>query len=98
MLDLHEMIQDGVKTSDVMDYLIKRGYRFNGTDTVNQFAQLLMNVHNNTRMYINNGFTPQELFENYERPNLKPLPKIGRNEPCPCGSGLKYKRCCGREQ
>jgi uncharacterized protein len=21
--------------------------------------------------------------------------KIGRNEPCPCGSGLKYKRCCG---
>lgn len=22
--------------------------------------------------------------------------KIGRNQPCPCGSGLKYKRCCGR--
>lgn len=22
-------------------------------------------------------------------------PKTGRNEPCPCGSGLKYKRCCG---
>jgi uncharacterized protein len=21
--------------------------------------------------------------------------KIGRNEPCPCGSGIKYKRCCG---
>jgi hypothetical protein len=24
-------------------------------------------------------------------------PKIGRNEPCPCGSGKKYKKCCGRE-
>jgi len=23
-------------------------------------------------------------------------PKIGRNQPCPCGSGMKYKRCCGR--
>jgi SEC-C motif-containing protein len=23
-------------------------------------------------------------------------PDIGRNEPCPCGSGKKYKRCCGR--
>jgi len=23
-------------------------------------------------------------------------PKVGRNEPCPCGSGLKYKKCCGR--
>ena len=22
--------------------------------------------------------------------------KIGRNDPCPCGSGKKYKRCCGR--
>ena len=22
--------------------------------------------------------------------------KIGRNEPCPCGSGKKYKRCCGK--
>ncbi len=22
-------------------------------------------------------------------------PKIGRNEPCPCGSGRKHKKCCG---
>jgi hypothetical protein len=26
---------------------------------------------------------------------VKP-PKIGRNDPCPCGSGKKYKHCCGR--
>ena len=25
-------------------------------------------------------------------------PKIGRNDPCPCGSGKKYKNCCGRNQ
>ena len=24
--------------------------------------------------------------------------KIGRNDPCPCGSGQKYKKCCGSEQ
>ena len=24
--------------------------------------------------------------------------KTGRNEPCPCGSGLKYKKCCGKNQ
>ena len=28
--------------------------------------------------------------ETYRRPE----PKIGRNEPCPCGSGRKYKHCC----
>jgi preprotein translocase subunit SecA len=22
--------------------------------------------------------------------------KIGRNDPCPCGSGKKYKKCCGK--
>ncbi|MDH4239610.1 MAG: preprotein translocase subunit SecA [Phycisphaerae bacterium] len=25
-------------------------------------------------------------------------PKVGRNEPCPCGSGKKYKKCCGKNQ
>ena len=25
-------------------------------------------------------------------------PKVGRNDPCPCGSGLKYKKCCGKGQ
>jgi preprotein translocase subunit SecA len=24
------------------------------------------------------------------------VPKVGRNEPCPCGSGKKYKQCCGK--
>lgn len=27
---------------------------------------------------------------------LSPSPKVGRNDPCPCGSGKKYKKCCGR--
>ena len=27
---------------------------------------------------------------------VRTTPKIGRNDPCPCGSGKKYKNCCGR--
>ena len=27
----------------------------------------------------------------------RPAPKIGRNDPCPCGSGKKYKNCCMRK-
>jgi uncharacterized protein len=26
---------------------------------------------------------------------VRAKPKVGRNEPCPCGSGKKYKKCCG---
>ena len=29
-------------------------------------------------------------------PVRRSLPKVGRNEPCPCGSGKKHKNCCGR--
>ena len=39
-----------------------------------------------------NAATPPE-------PKVEPVhvnQKIGRNEPCPCGSGKKYKKCCGR--
>jgi uncharacterized protein YecA (UPF0149 family) len=28
-------------------------------------------------------------------PIVEHAPKVGRNDPCPCGSGKKYKKCCG---
>jgi uncharacterized protein len=33
--------------------------------------------------------------EFYPETYVRPEPKVGRNEPCPCGSGRKYKKCCG---
>jgi hypothetical protein len=29
-------------------------------------------------------------------PIRREAPKVGRNDPCPCGSGKKYKKCCGK--
>ena len=34
--------------------------------------------------------------EQVKRQPAKKEKKPGRNDPCPCGSGLKYKKCCGR--
>ena len=31
------------------------------------------------------------------KPIIRGIPKVGRNDPCPCGSGKKFKKCCGRE-
>ena len=44
---------------------------------------------------------PNELTElgRRLRETVVPLvarPKVGRNDPCPCGSGRKFKKCCGR--
>jgi uncharacterized protein YchJ len=30
------------------------------------------------------------------KPVSRALPKTGRNEPCTCGSGKKFKKCCGQ--
>ena len=43
---------------------------------------------------------PEDIFD-LERLLNPPEPKIaekkvGRNDPCPCGSGKKYKKCCGK--
>ena len=37
----------------------------------------------------------QRLASAYSSEPRSRTPKIGRNDPCPCGSGKKYKRCCG---
>jgi uncharacterized protein len=37
----------------------------------------------------------REAFEEVEKPFVREGPKVGRNDPCPCGSGRKFKKCCG---
>ncbi|MBV6682350.1 SEC-C domain-containing protein [Bacillus sp. JRC01] len=32
---------------------------------------------------------------NTRKSNTRASAKVGRNNPCPCGSGKKYKKCCG---
>ena len=45
-------------------------------------------------------FTPERKKELYleqkKSGTIVKGPKVGRNDPCPCGSGKKYKHCCGR--
>ena len=37
-----------------------------------------------------------EIARDYREANIAHSDKIGRNDPCPCGSGKKYKKCCGK--
>jgi curved DNA-binding protein CbpA len=41
------------------------------------------------------GFFEEHPESAPEQPVRRAEPKIGRNDPCPCGSGKKYKKCCG---
>ena len=57
------------------------------------------------------GLTPEELARRQQvkitgtgdgtvkkQPFRREKKKVGRNDPCPCGSGLKYKKCCGKNE
>jgi SEC-C motif-containing protein len=39
-----------------------------------------------------------EARDSLGRPSILNFPKVGRNHPCPCGSGIKYKKCHGRPE
>lgn len=72
------------------------------------FVAHLTALNNNTRLWALKGYTPAELSPSGSagaagKPGTTagttaPIAggrKVGRNDPCPCGSGKKYKKCCG---
>lgn len=48
------------------------------------------------KLFVELGIRQQSLVQKALRPSRRSqdMEKIGRNEPCPCGSGKKYKCCC----
>ena len=54
-------------------------------------------ISSTTVLYRSNAFsgTLGIIEENENRPEIDTTQKIGRNDLCPCGSGKKYKKCCG---
>lgn len=71
------------------------GINIKTQDELKKIVDMILKVINTTRMWSNKGFTPEELKASTQRVNVN---KIGRNEPCPCGSGKKYKHCCGKNK
>ena len=68
-------------------------------EQVYELMNLVLEVSSNTRLVGNHGYTQAEMAEMKGEVVSKKMPavsnKIGRNEPCICGSGKKYKKCCG---
>lgn len=54
-------------------------------------------ISSTTVLYRSNAFsnTLGIIEDNENKPQFDTTKKIGRNDPCPCGSGKKYKKCCG---
>ncbi|MGI2296019.1 YecA family protein [Paenibacillus sp. GXUN7292] len=91
--------------SDIMDEFVRRDIVFESAEQVHLVSSIINEVYNNTRLWSNAGHTPYELKNMFEQNESKQAvaavssstakAKVGRNEPCTCGSGKKYKKCCG---
>ncbi len=99
---LVKKIKTGAKISELIQYL-KTEFDFSPNHIERQLFSIITELYNNTRQYGLKGNTPLDLHleeKNESAPVLtadsKKQIKIGRNDRCPCGSGLKYKKCCGR--
>ena len=85
--DMFEQMIEDIKTDVVKILLnIHKAGEMRRTETVKITNASLENLNN-----LDNDTVSKEPIKNEE-------PKIGRNDPCPCGSGKKYKNCCGRNQ
>ena len=99
-LGLAQILSDGGQHSEAFEGLCqmldaKNDWRFFRTDELSpksladEFARLFNKLHGDLRVR--------------HRPLLHATAvesrrKVGRNDPCPCGSGAKYKKCCGNSQ
>ncbi|WP_132995290.1 preprotein translocase subunit SecA [Sporanaerobacter acetigenes] len=85
-----------------------RAYQMEGFD---MFEEMIKSIQEDTVRFLYHVEMPDKMERkrvakvmgtNQEGEDVKQKPivkgkKIGRNDPCPCGSGKKYKKCCGKD-
>jgi SEC-C motif-containing protein len=80
-------VSGGTETDD--EGIIEFTARYRGAD------RAIVNHHESSTFLKKDGrwyFSDAKMVNN---PQTRESPKVGRNDPCPCGSGKKYKKCCG---
>ncbi|MBB6734275.1 YecA family protein [Cohnella zeiphila] len=98
---------NGAKPSAIVEYYHER-FEMADESTVGAFVDRIMKLMNGTRLWALKGHMPSELSAvsgSREEPSGRNASgsvidfatgrKVGRNDPCPCGSGKKFKKCCG---
>lgn len=105
--EINILIQNGEKTADVIEYLGKLGF-LKDKEVAKQLMDHYLEFSNTSRQWLLKGHAPKDLHAGEEKTApliakkmknnvVKFVPRsaaVGRNDPCPCGSGKKYKKCC----
>ncbi len=109
--EIQSLCQFDFKMQHIVDRLEEMNVVFKSQNDLEKMISKISELANNTRIWENNGYTPNEMAEIFGRKKntaisvlstsyqgsvekVKMPVKVGRNDPCPCGSGKKYKNCC----
>ena len=90
----------GYANEDPLQAYIREGFEMfdNMLDNISKDITLYLlkaEIRQNLEVKQVKGNT-NEVKENTSGKTIKKVKKVGRNDPCPCGSGKKYKQCCGK--
>ena len=112
-IDAMDQLRDGIGfraysgKNPVTEYQIEAGYMFDELnhlireDTVRRIYQVRIErtpERIQTVKATQEGKVASTKGAPQQPRRVKAADKVGRNDPCPCGSGLKYKNCCGKNQ
>lgn len=106
-IDAMDQLREGISLRAYGQVDPVQAYTVEGFD---MFNELIRNIKEDTVRFIYNINTSnipkrekiaEPVITNHEEGVRKPVvnkeEKVGRNDPCPCGSGKKYKKCCGAD-
>lgn len=99
--EVRDFIAYGEGISELSSILDHHHLIFRDEKQLRRFIDLVMLAKNSMRIWENKGYSPSELsaIMRERDKNISKFPivqkaNVGRNDPCPCGSGKKYKKCC----
>ncbi|WP_291941859.1 SEC-C metal-binding domain-containing protein [Cetobacterium sp.] len=72
----------------------KTRIKFDNSNSESIFTALVTKISKSLPLWTLKGHSYVEVFGENQPPRV--VNKVGRNENCPCGSGKKYKKCCGK--
>lgn len=92
--NLTTIIQNGYGMREITSFLEDENLHMDSEDGNKELYDLIARYNNTLPMWVLKGHSPDGLSSIPVKPVVRTGKKIGRNDPCPCGSGKKFKNCC----
>ncbi len=95
---IYVILQNGYGMKEIMGLLSDNNLAITEKADKDVFLQLLSDYNDTMHQWVLKGHTPEEAANMQAGTFVRQGPKVGRNDPCPCGSGKKYKNCCLKKE